>query len=93
MRPDGHGRALVTGGPFTESAEQIVGFHLVETDDEVDLRAACERFAGRGELIELRRWPAEGEPHGDRPSPTSASEHGLLVEPTQLVRVADRVHP
>ena len=55
MRPDGSGRALVTDGPFTESVEQIVGFYLVETDDEADLRAACERFAARGELIEFRR--------------------------------------
>jgi hypothetical protein len=55
MRPDGDGAALVTDGPFTESAEQIVGFYLVETDDEADLRAACERFAARGELIEFRR--------------------------------------
>jgi len=55
MRPDGSGGALVTDGPFTESAEQIVGFYLVESDDEADLRAACERFAARGELIEFRR--------------------------------------
>lgn len=55
MRPEGNGTALVTDGPFTESAEQIVGFYLVESDDEADLRAACERFAARGELIEFRR--------------------------------------
>ena len=55
LRPDGSGGALVTDGPFTESVEQIVGFYLVESDDEADLRAACERFAARGELIELRR--------------------------------------
>ena len=55
MRPDGQGGALVTDGPFTESAEQMVGFYLVETDDEAELRAACERFAARGELIEFRR--------------------------------------
>ena len=55
MRPDGNGGALVTDGPFTESVEQIVGFYLVESDDEADLRAACERFAARGELIEFRR--------------------------------------
>ncbi|MGZ6853114.1 MAG: hypothetical protein ACXVGC_03465 [Mycobacteriaceae bacterium] len=48
------GGALVTDCPFTESVEQVVGFYLVESDDEADLRAACERFA-RGELIELRR--------------------------------------
>jgi hypothetical protein len=55
MRPDGSGGAVVTDGPFTESVEQIVGFYLIESDDEPDLRAACERFAARGELIELRR--------------------------------------
>lgn len=55
MRPDGAGGALVTDGPFTETAEQIVGFYLVESDDEAGLRAACERFAARGELIEFRR--------------------------------------
>lgn len=55
MRPDGHGGTVVTDGPFTESAEQIVGFYLIDSDDEADLRAACERFAARGELIELRR--------------------------------------
>ena len=37
------------------TAEQVVGFYLVESDDEGDLRAACERFASRGEHIELRR--------------------------------------
>ena len=55
MRPDGNGGALVTDGPFTESAEQIVGFYLVESKDEAGLRAACERFAARGEHIEFRR--------------------------------------
>lgn len=55
MRPDGNGGTLVTDGPFTESVEQIVGFYLVESEDEGDLRAACERFSARGELIEFRR--------------------------------------
>ena len=55
MRPDGNGGALVTDGPFTESAEQIVGCYLVASDDEADLRVACERFAARGEHIEFRR--------------------------------------
>ncbi len=55
MRPDGAGGAVVTDGPFTESAEQIVGFYLVRSDDEAGLRAVCERFAARGEHIEFRR--------------------------------------
>ena len=38
-----------------ESVEQVVGFYLVDTDDEARLRDACERFASRGEHIELRR--------------------------------------
>ncbi len=46
---------VVTDGPFTESVEQVVGFYLVESDDEADLRAACERWAARGEHIELRK--------------------------------------
>lgn len=55
MRPDNNGGALVTDGPFAETAEQVVGFYLVESTDESDLRAACERFAARGEHIELRK--------------------------------------
>ena len=55
MRPDGSGGALVTDGPFSETAEQVVGFYLVETDDREGLRAACERFASRGEHLEIRR--------------------------------------
>lgn len=55
MRPDGQGGTLVTDGPFTESVEQVVGFFLIETEDEADLRAACERLASSGELIEFRR--------------------------------------
>lgn len=54
MRPGADG-AVVTDGPFSESAEQIVGFYLVQSDDGDDLRAACERFAARGEHIEFRR--------------------------------------
>ena len=55
MRPDGTGGALVTDGPFSETAEQVVGFYLVETEDEAGLRDALESFASRGEHIELRR--------------------------------------
>jgi hypothetical protein len=55
MRPDGDGGALVSDGPFSETAEQVVGFYLVDSEDEDGLRAACERFASRGEHLELRR--------------------------------------
>ena len=49
----GHPRVL--DGPFSETAEQVVGFYLVESGDEADLRAVCQRFAARGEHIEFRR--------------------------------------
>lgn len=55
MRPGDGDEAIVTDGPFSETAEQIVGFYLVDSEDEADLRAACVRFAGRGEHIEFRR--------------------------------------
>jgi hypothetical protein len=55
MRPGDGGTALVTDGPFAEAVEQVVGFYLVDSEDEPDLRAACERFAARGEHIEFRR--------------------------------------
>ena len=55
MRPGAGEEALVTDGPFAETAEQIVGFYLIDTEDEADLRAACQRFAARGEHIEFRR--------------------------------------
>ena len=55
MRPGTDGEALVTDGPFSETAEQVVGFYLVDSSDEADLRAACQRFAARGEHIEFRR--------------------------------------
>ena len=55
MRPGDDGQPIVTDGPFSETAEQIVGFYLVRSDDGDELRAICERFAGRGEHIEFRR--------------------------------------
>ena len=55
MRPGTDGDALVTDGPFSETAEQVVGFYLIDSEDEPDLRAACQRFAARGEHIEFRR--------------------------------------
>ena len=55
MRPGQDGAVVVTDGPFSETTEQVVGFYLVDSDDEAGLRSACERFASRGEHIEFRR--------------------------------------
>ncbi|WP_051750004.1 YciI family protein [Phycicoccus jejuensis] len=61
MRPDGSGGVLVTDGPFTESAEQVVGFYLLETDDRADLVRLCTEFATRGEHLEFRDLVEDGE--------------------------------
>lgn len=55
MRPGDADVALVTDGPFSETTEQVVGFYLIDSEDEPDLRSACARFAARGEHIEFRR--------------------------------------
>jgi len=55
MRNRGRGSAIVTDGPFTESAEQVVGFYLVESSDEPDLLEIVRAFAEGGDHVELRR--------------------------------------
>jgi hypothetical protein len=55
MRNLGRGSALVTDGPFAETAEQIVGFYLIETSDEADLLEIVRAFAEGGDHVELRR--------------------------------------
>ncbi len=55
MRNTGRGSAVVTDGPFTESAEQVVGFYLLETHDEADLLEVVRAFAEGGDHVELRR--------------------------------------
>ncbi|MDF1602775.1 YciI family protein [Nocardioides sp. YIM 152315] len=58
LRNTGRGSAVVTDGPFTETAEQIVGFYLVESDDEPDLFELVRAFAEGGDHVELRRLAA-----------------------------------
>lgn len=55
------GSAVVTDGPSTETAEQVGGFYLVETDDLDDLLDCCKIIAAVGDGIEVRRTvdPAE----------------------------------
>ena len=55
LRNTGRGSVTVTDGPFTESVEQIVGFYLVESADEADLREIVREFAEGGDHVELRR--------------------------------------
>ena len=55
MRNNGRGSAIVTDGPFTESAEQIVGFYLIESSNEADLLEVVRSFAEGGDHVEVRR--------------------------------------
>jgi hypothetical protein len=55
MRNTGRGSAIVTDGPFTEAAEQMVGFYLIDSDDEADLLEVVRAFAEGGDHVELRR--------------------------------------
>ncbi|MEZ5192713.1 MAG: YciI family protein [Nocardioides sp.] len=55
MRNTRRGSATVTEGPFTESAEQIVGFFLIESGDEPALLEALREFAEGGDHVEFRR--------------------------------------
>ena len=48
-----HARHRRTRSPSRRS--RWSGFYLVRSDDEADLRAACERWSSRGELLEFRR--------------------------------------
>lgn len=51
--PGGGGAA--TEGPFAETAEQVGGFYLVESDDLDDLVDCCQIIAALGDGIEVRR--------------------------------------
>lgn len=48
------GGGAVTDGPFAETAEQVGGFYMVETDDLDDLLDCCQIIAKLGDGIEVR---------------------------------------
>ena len=49
------GGQRVTDGPFAETAEQVGGFYLVETEDPDDLTECCKIIAALGDAVEIRR--------------------------------------
>ena len=51
IRPGGE---TVTAGPFAETAEQVGGFYLVETEDLDGLSDCFRRIARLGNAIEIR---------------------------------------
>jgi hypothetical protein len=50
----------VTAGPYTESAEQLTGFYVVDTEDVDDLHRCIGRLTGAGERIEVRECRGGG---------------------------------
>ena len=54
VRRGPNGTALVTHGPFAESAEQLSGFYLVETDDEEGLLEAAQVLVRAHPAVEIR---------------------------------------
>jgi hypothetical protein len=54
LRTDASGAQTVTQGPYAETAEQLTGFYMIESDDLDDLIECCQ-VLGRGEgVIEIR---------------------------------------
>lgn len=53
VRPSGDGFA-VTDGPYMETKEWLVGFYLVECDDEAAALARAERICPPGGSVEVR---------------------------------------
>jgi hypothetical protein len=58
VRRGPNGTALLTDGPYAESAEQLSGFYLVTTDDEAGLLEAAEVLIRSHPAVEIR--PVEG---------------------------------
>ena len=54
IRRGPQGTALVTDGPFAESAEQLSGFYLVTTDDEEGLLEAAQVLVRSHPAVEIR---------------------------------------
>ncbi|WP_265520325.1 YciI family protein [Oerskovia flava] len=65
VRPGTAGAQAVTDGPFTETAEQLGGYYVVETDDVDGLTALIgEAFAGDTSTFEIRATVPE-DPSSD----------------------------
>ena len=62
---------LVTDGPYAESAEQVGGFYLVESDDLDDLLAVVGELARTEPIVEVR--PIHGRDRAACPVTSDAS--------------------
>jgi hypothetical protein len=60
LRTSPDGQQTVTEGPYAETAEQVTGFYVIDTDDLDDLVDVC-KVLGRGEgAIEIRECVGGG---------------------------------
>lgn len=60
LRTSADGEQTVTQGPYAETAEQLTGFYVVDTDDLDDLVDVC-KVLGQGEsAIEIRECVGGG---------------------------------
>jgi hypothetical protein len=50
----------VTDGPYAETAEQLTGFYVIDTDDLDDLLNCVGRISGAEGRIEVRAYVARG---------------------------------
>lgn len=61
IRRGPNGTALVTEGPYAESAEQLSGFYLVTIDDEQALLEAAEVLVQAHPAVEIRPVESQGD--------------------------------
>jgi hypothetical protein len=61
IRRGPNGTALVTDGPFAESAEQLSGFYVVSIDDEAALLEAAEVLVVAHPAVEIRPIESQGD--------------------------------
>jgi hypothetical protein len=61
IRRGPNGTALVTDGPYAESAEQLSGFYLVSIDDEAALLEAAQVLVRAHPAVEIRPVESQGD--------------------------------
>ena len=60
LRTSADGEHTVTQGPYAESAEQLTGFYVIDTDDLDDLLACVGRISSAEGGIEVRAYVERG---------------------------------
>ena len=61
IRRGPNGTALVTDGPYAESAEQLSGFYVVSIDDEAALLEAAQVLVRAHPAVEIRPIESQGD--------------------------------